>query len=193
MTRKQFWQTASNWGFLIGAGLFAMNIIGWALKLEATNSWLYELLLFVVICPMIIYTGKRNARNAGPDGYSYGHAVGFVFAMMMFAGIVYGVGRFLIINFMGLEYYSAINESAIDNAFMIYQNFPQFDSMLEMRDTMLGWLRNPFYLIFEGVIGMVFRGGFLGLVLCAFVYTKPDIFAPAAESEQKEDNESGSE
>ena len=194
MTKKQLWQTASNWGFLVGAGLFAMNLIGWGLKLETTNSWLYELLLFIVICPMIIYTGKRNAHHSGSEGYSYGRAVGFVFAMMMFAGIVYGVGRFLIINFMGLEYYSVLNATAIDNAFVLYRNFPQFDTMLEMRSTMLAWLRNPFYLIFEGVVGMVFRGGFLGLVLCAFVYTKPDIFArPVPAPEQKEDDEKGSE
>ncbi len=190
MTNKQFWQTSSNFGFLLGAALFAMNIIGWALKFEANHSWMYEFLMFIVICPMIIYTGKRNARNAGPEGYGYGRAVGFVFAMMIFAGIVYGVGRFLMINFIAPEYYAALNEKAIDSIFLIYRSMPQFDNMLEMRDTMLGWLRNPFYLIFEGVLGLVIKGGFLGLVLCAFVYKKPDIFA---DTTHNQDNESGSE
>jgi hypothetical protein len=190
MTNKHFWQAASNWGFLTGTGLFAMNLIGWGLKLETSNSWLYELLLLIVILPAIIYTGKKNARNPGAEGYGYGRAVGFVFAMMLFAGVVYGVGRFLIINFIGVEYYSALNEKVIDNAFAIYRNIPQFNSMLEMKDSMLGWLSNPFYLIFEAVIGMVSRGGFLGLILCTFVYKRPEMF-PA--SSQPENNESRNE
>lgn len=177
MTGKQFWQTASNWGFLGGAALFAMNIIGWALKLEASHEWLYELLMFIVICPLIIYTGKKNAAASGAEGYSYGRAVGFVFAMMMFAGIVYGVGRFLMINFIGPEYYGEMNAKAIDAIIMIYSNTPMFDMMADQREMMLGWLSNPFYLIFEGVLGLVMRGGFLGLVLCAFVQKRPDIFA----------------
>jgi uncharacterized membrane protein SirB2 len=188
MTKKQFWQTASNWGFLTGAGLFAMNLIGWGFKLETSNSWLYELLLLIVIFPAIIYTGKKNARNSSAEGYGYGQAVGFVLAMMMFAGIVYGVGRFLIINFMGVEYYSALNETVIDNVFLVYRNIPQFNSMMEMRGTILGWLGNPFYLIFEGVIGMVFRGGFLGLILCTFVYKRPEMF-PAAQQTQNDGNQ----
>lgn len=155
-----------------------MNLLGWAFKLETVhNGWLYELLLFVVICPAIIYTGKRNASHAGPEGYSYGRAMGFVLAMMMFAGIVYGVGRFLIINFMGIEYYSTLNENVADTLAVFYRN-----SLLE-KDAIMGMLRNPFHLIFEGVIGLVFRGGFLGLVLCAFVYKQPDIFASAASAD----------
>jgi hypothetical protein len=183
MDSKKFWQSALNWGFLTGAGLFIMNLIGWAFKLETTNSWLYELLLFVVICPAIIYTGKQNAAHSGPAGYSYGQAIGFVFAMMMFAGVVYGVGRFLIINFMGVEYYSTLNELAAEQVVSIYRGMIGQEMVLRM-------LRNPFYLIFESVIGMVSRGGFLGLVLCAFVYTKPDLFATAAaEISQNDENE----
>ncbi len=197
MTKKQFWQAASNWGFLVGAGLFAMNIIGWALKLEANHSWLYELLLFAVICPMIVYTGKRNARHAGPEGYSYGRAVGFVFAMMAFAGIVYGVGQFLMYNFIAPEYYGKMIEDAIDSFGMgmaAAGNSSIIDFFVENRDTYIGMMKNPFVLIFSNVINIAAKGGFLGLVLCAFIYTKPDIFAQsAAEPEQKEDNESGSE
>lgn len=190
MTKKQFWQTASNWGFLTGAALFAMNLIGWALKLEANHSWAYELLLFIVIASAIIYTGKRNAKLSGAEGYSYGRAVGFVFAMMLFAGVVYGVGRFLLMNFMGYEYYAALNENIIDTRLMPYSNMPQFDQMLAMRDNMIAWMRNPFVLILQGIIEMVAKGGFLGLILCAFIYTKPNIFAAAP---QQQDNESGNE
>ena len=180
MTNKQFWQSASNWGFLGGAALFAANLIGWGLKLEATGSALYELLLFVVLCPLIIVTGRRNAAAAGGTGYPYSRAIGYVFAMMMFAGVVYGVGRFLMVNFIAAEYYAEINSRAIDTALTVYRSTPMYDQVLAMRDTALGWFRNPFYLIFASVVEMVFKGGFLGLVLCAFVVRKPDIFGGGA-------------
>lgn len=192
MTKKQFWQTASNWGFLTGAALFAMNLIGWALKLEANHAWAYQILLLAVLAPAIIYTGKRNAKLSGAEGYGYGRAVGFVFAMMMFAGVVYGVGRFLLMNFIGYEYYAALSATEMDKIFVMYSDLPQFDQLLEMRDSMIAWARNPFVLILGGVLELVAKGGVLGLVLCALVYTKPNLFA-AAPQQQEENNESGSE
>lgn len=188
MTNKQFWQSASNRGLIGGAALFAMNLLGWVLKLETTGSWLYELLLFMVICPLIIYTARRNARLSGSEGYGYGRAVGYVFAMMLFAGIVYGVGRFLVVNFIAREYYDALNAKSIDTALAIYQNTPMYDQILDMRDRMVRWLSNPFFLIFSGIWEMVTKGGFLGLILCAFLYRKPDIFA-AKRSAEPERNE----
>jgi hypothetical protein len=176
MTTKEFWKSASNWGFIGGAALFVANLIGWGLKLEAGNSWLYELLIFLVLCPLIIVTGRRNAAAAGAAGYSYGRAVGYVFAVMLFAGIVYGVGRTLMTNFIAESYYTELFSGQIDKGLAVYQSTPMYDSM---RDTMLGMNRNPFWLIFSGVFEMVFKGGFLGLVVCAFVTRRPDIFAGA--------------
>jgi hypothetical protein len=193
MTKKQFWQGASNWGLIGGAALFIMNLVAWALKLETGgNSWVYELLQFMVICPLIIFTGKRNAVIAGTEGYSYGRAVGFVLALMMFAGIVYGVGRFLMINFIAPEYYGAMNEKAVDAMLLMYSNLPQFDMLLEQKDMLLAAFSNPFYLIFGGILELVLKGGFLGLLLCGFLYTKPDIFADTT-ADIKHDDENRNE
>ncbi len=179
MTKGQFWQSASNWGFLGGAAFFAVNLIGWGLRLEssASSSWIYELMLFVAGMALIIYTGRRNARASASAGYTYGQAVGFVFAMMMFAGVVYGVGRFLLVNFIAREYYDALNAAQLDSMLTIYQNTPQYDAVLDMSGRMVRWFSNPFFLIFGSVVNFVIKGGFLGLVLCAFVTRKPDFFA----------------
>ena len=190
MTTKQFWQSASNRGFLCGAALFAINVVGWALKLEATGSWYYELLLFIVICPFILYTGRRNAALAGPEGYPYSRAVGYVFATMLFAGIVYGVGRYLMVNFIARDYYDALNATALEAAIKMYQGTPLESQMAVMRDQMLGMLSNPFMIIFQSVFGLVCKGGFLGLILGAFIYKKPDIFASV--TPQDNDNEQSS-
>jgi hypothetical protein len=181
MTKKQFWQMASRWGMIGGGALFVMNLIAWTLKLETGSGTIYELMKFVVICPLIIITAKQNGRLAGSEGYSYGRAVGFVFAMMMFAGIVYGVGRFLLVNFIAPDYYDAINAKMMETALTAYSSMPQYDTILEQSNMMLRMLTNPFVLIMQGIFEMVTKGGFLGLVLCGFLYRKPDIFADTKE------------
>ncbi len=166
MTKKQFWQGASNWGFLGGVALFGVNLISWGLKLETTAGWAYELLIFIVLCWLIVSTGRRNARlSSAAEGYPYARAFGFVLAMMLFAGVVFGVSRFLMYNFIAPEYYTSIFETSLG------------DMPDQIRSMAFGMLRNPFFWIFQGVIELIFRGGFLGLILCTFVTKKPDIFA----------------
>ncbi len=173
MTKKQFWQSASNWGLICGVALFLTSLVSWACKFEAKEmSWPVEFMHFAVICPLILYTGFRNARLCGAQGYSYGRAVGYLFAMLMFAGIVYGVGRFLTINFIAREYYDVIMEkgrAALD----VYHGTPQYDMALKI----FHWMTNPIALIISGIIEMVVKGGVLGLVLAAFFKKNPDIFA----------------
>lgn len=180
MTKKRFWQSASNRGFLGGAALFGMNIVGWALKLEAgAGTWLYELLLFAVICPLIITTGRRNAELAGAEGYSYARALGYVFALMMFAGIVYGAGRFLMTNFIAREYYDALNADALETVMKIYRGTPMESQAVAMQDNVLRAMSNPFVLIVSSIINFVIKGGLLGLFICVFLKKNPDIFAAA--------------
>ena len=178
MSKKQFWQSASTWGLICGVALFVVSLISWACKFEAKQmGWPIELMHFAVICPLILYTGFRNARLCGAQGYSYGRAVGYLFAMLMFAGIVYGVGRFLMVNFIAREYYDVINAKAIETIAAAYQGTP----MAEQVHTMARWMTNPIWLIVIGVLEMVVKGGVLGLVLAAFVTRKPDFFAGSAD------------
>ncbi len=155
-----------------------MNLIGRALRLEqGDNMWLYELLIFIVVCPLIIVTGRRNAALAGPEGYSYSRAVGYVFALMMFAGIVYGVGRFLMVNYISHEYYDALNTAAMDAAMTVYRGTAMESQMATMRPQALRVMSNPLFLIFSSVFNLVIKGGFLGLIFSAFFKRNPDIFA----------------
>ena len=173
MTKKQFWRSASNWGLIGGAALFVVSIISWLLKFEQNQTgWPIELMHFAVICSLILYTGYRNARLCGPSGYPYGRAVGYIFALLMFVGIVYGVGRFLMMNFIARDYYDAIMETArgvLDQ----FRGTPQYDVAVKMAH----WGTNPIVLIISGILEMVAKGGVLGLVLAAFFKKNPDPFA----------------
>jgi hypothetical protein len=182
MTKKQFWQSASNWGMICGAALFVIGLISWGLKLEAGKmNWAVELMHFAVICPLILYTGFRNARLSGPQGYSYGRAAGYVFAMMMFAGIVWGVGQFLMVNFIARDYYDAIMSANLEAQLAQLAGSPQYDQMLPIFEKISRLSTNPIFLILNCTLTLVFKGGFLGLILAAFVKKNPDMFSHAAD------------
>lgn len=175
MTRKQFWQSASNWGFTGGLALFVVTLISWGFRFEEKGmTWPIELMHFAVIASLIVYTGRRNAANAGAEGYGYARAVSYVFAMLMFAGIVYGIGRYLMVDLIARDYYEAINAKQIEVMVRAYQGAPMGEQVRTMAE---GMMTNPVFLIFTGILELVIKGGFLGLILCAFLYKKPDMFA----------------
>ncbi len=174
MSKQQFWKSAACWGMITGAALFVITIIAWLCKFEEKGmGWPIELMHFAVICPAILYTGFRNARLAGPQGYPYGRAVGYIFAMLLFTGLIYGIGRFLMVNFIAREYYDAINANAMQVMVDAYQGSPIADQVASM----YRWMTNPIFLIVVGILEMVIKGGVLGLVLAAFFKKNPDVFA----------------
>lgn len=178
MTKKEFWRSASNWGMITGLAMFIISIISWLLKLDENKTgWLAELMRFAVIFAVIFYTGRRNAAAVGAEGYPYGRAVGYIFAMMMFAGIVAGVGEFLMANFIARDYYDALYVAQISA--MVAVN----PALAEMSDQVIRMLANPFVLIMSSLFNYVIKGGFLGLILAAFFKKNPDFFVPCAGNE----------
>lgn len=178
MTKKEFWKSAMNWGMICGVALFVISLISWVLKLEVNKmNWAAELMRFAVIFVLILYTGRRNAAMTGSEGYPYGRAVGFIFAMMLFAGIVAGVGQFLMANFIARDYYDALNAAQFETALRMYQGTPMEVRISEMGDQMVRMLANPFVLIVSMVANFVIKGGFLGVIMGVFIKRNPDIFA----------------
>lgn len=190
MTTKKLWQTASNWGFLCGAALFAVNILGWLLRVEIEHSAIYELMLFVVICGSAVFAGYKNIKYSGPEGYSYGQSVGFTFAMMLFAGIVYGCGQFLMYNFIAPQYYAPALGEVVDSIIAaVAQTQPDMaDTFIDKRDFIIGLMKNPFVLILGSVLNIGVKGGVLGLVLGIFLRKQPDPFAPQTAPAEEEQN-----
>ncbi len=59
--------------------------------------------------------------------------------------------------------------------------------MLDMYTKVARMMTNPFVLMIISAISMMIRGGFLGLILCAFLKKNPDIFANAVPSISEQD------
>jgi hypothetical protein len=164
---------------ITGLALFVISLGSWALKLGGERNWVAELVRFGVILGVILYAGRQNVRLAGAAGYPYGRAVGWIFAMMMFAGIVAGVGEFLMANFIARDYYDQMAAAQLEGILKVYQGTPMESQMITAGDQMARMLSNPFVLIFGSVFNWVIKGGFLGLIVAAFIKKDPDMFAAA--------------
>lgn len=184
MTKKDFWKSAMIWGAVCGLALFAISILSWALKLDENKmGMIAELLRFGVIFTVIFYTGRRNAALSGAEGYPYGRAVGYVFALMLFAGIVAGVGEFLMANFIARDYYDALYATQISA--MVAVN----PAIAQMSDQIIRMLANPFVLILGSVFNYVIKGGVLGLIFAAVVKKNPGVFISDPDDAPEQTNE----
>ncbi len=166
MDRKTFWRSAFNWGCTGGAVLFVVALAEWGIGLSGGVG---TLLTAIILGVLIFVTGRRNAAMSSPQqGYPYGRAIGFVLAMMLFVGLVYGIGQYFLMNVIAPEYYDSQLAAYMSHMPAAYQ---------EMLPTMLSMMKSPMLLIFSGIFAMEFWGLFVGLIVCAFVTRRPDIFA----------------
>ncbi len=179
MNRSLFWRNAANWGFLLGLAVFLWALVVWGLRWEPANGWLAEGLLALILMAAIWITGRKNASLTGDAGYSYGEAVGFVFALMLFAGIVSGVGQFVIYTYIAPEYYADLIGDMFDRAVAEGNDIVNQTGLDKMKSLMISFTHNPFVMIFSGVFDLAVKGGFLGLIFGAFLKRLPE--APRTE------------
>lgn len=166
LDKKTFWKNALNWGSLLGVVLFVISL-AWAL-LGLKSGFSDTVLTVAVVASVIFVSGRQNAALADRAGYPYVRAFGFVLATMLFAGVVCGIGGWFLQNIIAPEYYETQRAAALAAA------GAQAEQAAGM---MAGFMKNPLVMLFSGVFGTVFMGGLIGLVVCAFVTRKPDIFA----------------
>ncbi|MDR2894161.1 MAG: DUF4199 domain-containing protein [Alistipes sp.] len=177
MTKRQFWQGASRWGLITGGVLFAILLFSWGADLDGHGAgWVAELMRFSLILTIVLASGRRNAAMTGPEGYPYSRAVGFVLATMLFSGVAYGMGQYVMVNFIAPDHYDALNAERIDQALTIYRGTPMYEAALAGRDVVIRWFSNPIWLMFASIFELSLKGGILGLFLGAFVKKNPDIF-----------------
>ena len=190
ITNKVFWNEALKGGTIIGLVSVAFSLMGWLIAKSGVGFWggfvsLASTLVFVAL--VYAFTKKISASSPAAYGFSYGRSVGFVIAMMLFAGVLKGLYMTVMNNVVDPE---AITRS-IDEVMVLMQDFiadEQFDAMYSLMPKMM---RNPFYLIFASVINMVVGGLIVGLIVSAFTKRDPDLFAdePVEDEDDSEGNE----
>lgn len=169
-TSKMLWQQALTGGLILGAGLFAWDFIGYLTKMPSSVAMLVQILL---IAGGIVYFGNKLKVLRGPEsGFSYGACFGFVLALMLCTGAVYGIGQFFLQAVIAPEYYAEAQEIVLLNSGLDDNTVEQMSALRES-----AIFKNPLTFIFSGIFSMVFLGGFIGLVASAFLQKPADPFA----------------
>lgn len=189
MDKKLFWFEALKGGTLIGLVRSAFALLQQSLQ-SADHSQAASIIgiLSVVTMVLLVYALCRKvASYADPtQGFSYGKGMSFVFAMMIFTGVITGLYSAIVNNFfMSDLIYDQINE-----AMVIYEgSFP--DEHIDiMYNFMTKSMTNPFVLIATNTFANLLLGGFIGLFVCSLTIRRPDIFAATpAEESKPTDNE----
>lgn len=173
-TSQLFWQQALTGGLILGIVLFVWDWVGYRLDLPVGNPGMASLVqLALLVAGMFYFTQKLREQRGPALGLSYGQAFGFVLALMLCAGLVYGAGLYFLQVVIAPDYYRQIVLAGVENS--SYQAL--FQANPDMERMMFAMLRSPVFYLFAGVFTLMFYGGPIGLIACVFLKRPADPFA----------------
>lgn len=172
MEKKNLWNDAAKYGAIVALAAILFNVA----SMYVQSGWLTLLSLAVFITLLFLFTRRRAVLyGGGPNGYSYGQCLKFIFCMMLFSGILEGAYQIAATHWL----FAARYDELMDASFSTIANMGIYsDDQLE---TAVGMARrlmySPIWLIISGVLGSVIKGVFFGLIVSAFTKRDPDVFA----------------
>lgn len=150
--KENFWPDAARGGVVLG--LIAVGAL--ALKVWMSLGMAASLMELIAVAYWIYFYTRRRSVQEG--GMTYGRCMKFVLAMMMLAGVIYGVGYYLFVNHWAVDYFAR-----------------QFETVWDMtgvavdRGLFRSAIANPIYCVISGIMAEVFYGGVVGLFVVAFI------------------------
>ena len=142
------WREAATGGLYAGLAYALLTIAAHASRSMPGLVTILNAVSFFSFAGFLYFYARRMAAYAGGDGFSYGRSLLFVLKMSLFAGVLAGVGQFVLVNWIDPEGFRE-----------------QFDLM-----------RNPLFAVFSGIFSMLIYGGLLGLLISIFVRRPADPF-----------------
>lgn len=116
----------------------------------------------------------------GGDGFSYGRSLLFVLKMSLFAGVLAGVGQFVLVNWIDPEGFREQFDLMVANM----AGGGMGEKEAEMAGSLgLKLMRNPLFAVFSGIFSMLIYGGLLGLLISIFVRRPADPFGGGTSAE----------
>lgn len=186
MERKLFWFEALKGGTMIGLVRSAFALLQQALiDGEKTKlASLVGIISFVALVLLVYAFCRKVASYAAPaQGFSYGKGMSFVFAMMLFTGVITGLYSAIVNNFfMTDQIYDQLNEMMV-----VYESMLPAEQVDTFYDSMVSSMMNPFVLVLTNTFANLLVGGFVGIFVCSLTIRRPDIFADASVVEEKQE------
>lgn len=165
--RESFWKDAAKSGGAIGLFVAATLYITVLFELSGLPNLL---MVLIEISGLVFLTHrftKQRSLKYGHYGITIGQCMGFVLTMMLFAGFIYGVANYMLLNFISEEYYDIVYQRVMKQS-AATMNTPEMDDMV------VAVLGSALFWIFAGVLTMCLYGGIIGLTVSAFVRRKPE-------------------
>lgn len=169
------WREAATGGLYMGLVYAVLGIVGYVGRSHLVLASLINVLTFFAVGGLLYFYAYRMAIHYGSQGFSYGKSLGFILRMSMFAGVLAGVGMFILYNWIDPE--SIKNQIELQAATLVENGWDE-KQVEEGSVLSLNLIKNPLAVVFIGVVQLLTYGGILGLVVSFFV-KRPSSFTPS--------------
>jgi hypothetical protein len=181
--KSTFWKTAMIYGLYLSLALVLFSVILYATGLILNQNLSYVSLVLTVAGIILCQIAYRNKELNG--SISYGQAVGFGVAIMLFAGIVTALYTLILYSFVDpglIDQMKTMQEQALAQKGMS-------EDQIEQAMTIGSKMMTPGWMSIMGLFGSVFSGLIVSLITSIFVkkQANEDAFDEAMENVKTEE------
>ena len=166
--KSTFWRSAMAYGLYLAVALTLFSVILYVSGMILNEKMGY--ISFAIIIAGIVIS-QINYREKELNGViSYGEAVGFGVAIMLFAGIVTALYTLILYTFVDpglIEQMKVMQEEALLQKGM---SEDQIDAAMSMTSKMM----TPGWMAIMGLVGSVFMGTIVSLITSIFIKKQPN-------------------
>lgn len=180
---KNFWIEALKGGTIIGLVSVGFSILSQTMGAESEGLLKVVNILssFIVIMLAFGLTRKFAATHTLEQGFSFGRALGFVLAMMLFMGFIQGLYSAVMAKFfIGEELLMEVDKIMASSQDLLPAD--QFDQTYQM---MRKAVTSPVIITLSAMFSNLFYGVLVGLCVALFTRRRPDIFADGNQTPQQ--------
>jgi hypothetical protein len=165
--KSTFWKSAATYGLYLGIAVVLYSVILYVTGQTQNKTLGYFSFLIYVIGIVLVQINYRNRDLHG--SITYGQAVGFGVAVMLFAGIIASLYNLIIFKIdPGLiEQIKAVQEEAMLKKGMSQD---QVDAAMSITSKMM----SPGWISISGLLGSVIIGTLISLITSIFVKRPPN-------------------
>ena len=146
------WREAATGGLYAGLAYALLTIAAHAGRSMPGLVTILNAVSFFSFAGFLYFYARRMAAYAGGDGFSYGRSLLFVLKMSLFAGVLAGVGQFVLVNWIDPEgFRDLLVEKAnlpgvVADTYPI-SSYPEAElPTKDMVDPVLDWMKGKEYL-----------------------------------------------
>ena len=164
------WREAATGGLYAGLAYALLTIAAHAGRSMPGLVTILNAVSFFSFAGFLYFYARRMDAYAGGDGISYGRSLLFILKMSLFAGVLAGVGQFVLVNWIDPEGFREQFDLMVANM----AGGGMGEKEAEMAGSLgLKLMRNPLFAVFSGIFSMLIYGGLLGLLISIFVVRRP--------------------